>query len=153
MSHLTAWRTYFSNKKPVLYENVFSNLFSRGVDFLCVITYSLSMESRPREIIYYEDRKGTYPAFEWLEKLKDKKTRVIIKGRIRRLEDGNLGLTRSIGQGLIELKIDYGPGYRVYLGFDGDTIIVVLATGDKSTQSKDIESARTRWRDYKERKK
>lgn len=111
------------------------------------------MESRPREIIYYEDRKGTYPAFEWLEKLKDKKTRVIIKGRIRRLEDGNLGLTRSIGQGLIELKIDYGPGYRVYLGFDGDTIIVVLATGDKSTQSKDIESARTRWRDYKERKK
>ncbi len=53
---------------------------------------------------------------------------------------------------MIELKIDYGPGYRVYLGFDGDTIIVILAGGDKSSQSKDIEAAKARWNDYKERK-
>ena len=62
------------------------------------------MESRLREIIYYEDGNGNHPAYDWLEKLKDKKTRVIIKGRIRRLEEGNLGFTRSVGQGLIELK-------------------------------------------------
>ena len=111
------------------------------------------MESRPREIIYYEDISGEMPAYEWLEKLKDKTTRVIIKGRIRRLEVGNFGHTRSIGEGLIELKIDYGPGYRVYLGFDGDTIVVILAAGDKSNQPKDIANAKVRWRDYKERKR
>jgi putative addiction module killer protein len=111
------------------------------------------MEPKPREIIYFEDSNGNQPAYDWVEKLKDKKTRVIIKGRIRRLEEGNLGYTRSVGQGLIELKIDYGPGYRVYLGFDGDTIIVILAGGDKSSQSKDIETAKARWSDYKERKK
>lgn len=111
------------------------------------------MDSRPRKIIYFKDGKGNYPAYDWLGKLKDNRTRVIIKGRIRRLEDGNLGFTRSIGQGLIELKIDYGPGYRVYLGFDGYTVIVILAAGDKGTQSKDIESAKARWHDYKEKRK
>ena len=93
------------------------------------------MKSGPREIIYYEDSKGAFPAHQWLEKLKDKKTRVIIKGRIRRMEEGNFGHTRPVGDGLIELKIDFGPGFRVYLGFDGEKIVVILAAGDKSAQS------------------
>jgi putative addiction module killer protein len=111
------------------------------------------MESKPREVIYYVDPEGNYPAHNWLEKLKDKTTRVIIKGRIRRVEEGNLGFTRSIGHGLIELKIDHGPGYRVYLGIDGDTVIMILAAGDKSTQFKDIENAKARWQNYRETKK
>lgn len=123
-----------------------------SVDILYVITYNELVESKPKTIIYYENAKGVYPAYEWLEALRDKKIRVIIKGRIRRLEEGNFGHTRSIGQGLMELKVDYGPGYRVYLGLDGDTIVVILACGDKSTQSRDIDDAKTRWRAYKERK-
>ncbi|MDZ4677120.1 MAG: type II toxin-antitoxin system RelE/ParE family toxin [Oligoflexia bacterium] len=74
------------------------------------------MEGKSRIIEYYEDEEGQYPAFEWLESLKDKRTRVVIKGRIRRLEEGNFGYTRGLGDGVTELKIDYGPGYRVYVG-------------------------------------
>ncbi len=104
-------------------------------------------------IIYYESEEGVYPAFEWLESLKDKKTRIIIKGRIRRLEEGNFGYTRSLGGGVTELKIDYGPGYRVYLGLADGKLVVILVVGDKSTQSKDIRTAKARWKHYQEQEK
>jgi len=106
-----------------------------------------------RQIEYYEDNKGGYPAHEWLESLRDKSTRVIIKGRIRRLEEGNFGYIRHLGDGVIELKIDYGPGYRVYLGLEKNVLVVILVIGDKSTQTKDIKLAKARWKDHQERKK
>ncbi len=110
------------------------------------------MQAVRRQIEYFEDERGRFPAHEWLDALKDKMTRVIIKGRIRRLEAGNFGHTRSLGEGIIELKIDYGPGFRVYLGLEGNSLVVILVIGDKSSQSKDINLAKARWKDHQERK-
>jgi len=78
----------------------------------------------------------------WLEKLKDVSARQIITKRMRRLADGNFGASRSLGHGLSELKIDFGPGYRLYFTRRGDTIVWLLCGGDKSTQAADIALAR-----------
>jgi putative addiction module killer protein len=61
---------------------------------------------------------------------------------------GNLGNTRALGSGVSELKIDFGPGYRVYFGEDGPKIVVLLLGGDKSSQERDIEKAKAFWEDY-----
>jgi putative addiction module killer protein len=63
-----------------------------------------------------------------------------------------LGDWRSVGDGVCELRIDYGPGYRVYYGQDGEALILLLCGGDKRTQAKDIEKAHGYWKDYKARK-
>jgi putative addiction module killer protein len=110
------------------------------------------LQTLQRAIFYYIDRNGFSPAYDWLETLKDKTTRIIIKGRIRRVEEGNFGHTRNLGAGVIELKIDCGPGYRVYLGADADKLVIILVIGDKKSQSKDIKIAKMRWQDYLWRK-
>ena len=69
--------------------------------------------------------------------------------RVTRAEMGNLGDYHSVGQGVIELKIDFGPGYRVYAGLHGAEIIVLLCAGDKSSQQKDIAKAQNYWQDYR----
>ena len=79
---------------------------------------------------------------DWLLNLRDKQGRAKIYARIDRLEDGNPGNSRSVGAGVIEMKIDFGPGYRVYYVQRGEIVIVLLCGGDKSTQSKDIERAK-----------
>ena len=77
----------------------------------------------------------------WYEKLKDSRAKARIDMRIERLDEGNPGYCEPIGKGCSEMKIDYGPGYRVYFKDTGKTIIVLLCGGDKSTQSKDIKKA------------
>ena len=77
----------------------------------------------------------------WLTKLKDLRSRARIIRRLDRLAQGNPGDVRPIGKGLSELRIDVGPGYRVYYRQDGDTLILLFCGGDKSTQQKDIEKA------------
>jgi putative addiction module killer protein len=79
---------------------------------------------------------------KWRERLKDERTRAIIACRLDRLGFGLAGDAKPVGQGISELRIDYGPGYRVYFQRRGDTIILLLCGGDKSTQAKDIESAK-----------
>lgn len=71
---------------------------------------------------------------------------------IVRLGNGNISNVKNIGGGIFEYKINFGPGYRVYFAYDGNTIIILLAGGTKKRQSKDIETAKLRWRDYKARK-
>jgi putative addiction module killer protein len=70
-----------------------------------------------------------------------------------RLEQGNTSNTKSIGGGVNELKINFGSGYRVYFGYDGSVLVILLAGGTKKRQQKDIETAKARWADYKARKK
>jgi putative addiction module killer protein len=79
---------------------------------------------------------------EWLSSLRDKQGRARIFDRIYRLEQGNPGKTRSVGAGVIEMKIDFGPGYRVYYIQHGQLLILLLCGGDKSTQAKDIKRAK-----------
>jgi putative addiction module killer protein len=66
---------------------------------------------------------------------------------------GNLSKTKSVGSGVFEYKIDFGPGYRIYFGRDGDTLIILLGGGTKKRQNNDIQTAQARWTDYKRRKK
>lgn len=77
----------------------------------------------------------------WLTNLKDERARARIVARLDRLAMGNPGDVKPVGQGMSEMRIDYGPGYRVYFVQRGDALIVVLAGGNKKSQSKDIELA------------
>lgn len=79
---------------------------------------------------------------KWFESLRDLSARLRIAARIRRVSLGNLGDVKSVGDGVFELRIPHGPGYRVYFVRQGDTVIVLLAGGDKSTQRRDIERAK-----------
>ena len=77
----------------------------------------------------------------WYDGLRDRQGRARIAARLRRVELGNFGDVKPVGSGVSELRIDYGPGYRVYLTQRGLEVVIVLAGGDKRTQSKDIEAA------------
>ena len=77
----------------------------------------------------------------WLRKLRDSQARARIIVRIQRMEDGNLGDVKPVREGVSELRINYGPGYRVYLVRRGETVIILLCGGDKSTQQQDIRTA------------
>ena len=79
---------------------------------------------------------------EWFDSLSDARAKARIDVRIRRLSLGNPGKTRPVGEGIMELKIDYGPGYRVYYLSKGKTVVILLAGGDKKTQNKDIAIAK-----------
>ncbi|MCY3823440.1 MAG: type II toxin-antitoxin system RelE/ParE family toxin [Nitrospinae bacterium] len=78
----------------------------------------------------------------WFEKLRDKRAKARINTRIRRLSLGNPGDVRAVGYGVSELRIDYGPGYRIYFVQRGQSVVILLAGGDKSTQARDILRAR-----------
>lgn len=104
-----------------------------------------------KKLFIYETKEGNAPFERWLENLKDRKARAVIRARLDRLEYGNAGRYESVGSGVYELKIYFGPGYRVYFGEDGKVVVILLWGGDKSTQKKDIKKAREYWADYKVR--
>ena len=79
--------------------------------------------------------------FQWLTKLKDMRARIAIARRIERAQNGNLGDVKSVGKSVFEMRIDMGPGYRIYYTMHGDEMIILLVGGDKSTQQRDIEKA------------
>lgn len=78
---------------------------------------------------------------EWFKSLRDRQARARIDARIRRLSLGNPGDVKPVGEGVSELRIDYGPGYRVYFAQRGQTLVILLAGGDKRTQDRDIRTA------------
>jgi len=78
---------------------------------------------------------------QWLDELRDIKARARVQIRIERLAAGNPGDVEPVGEGVSELRINYGPGYRVYFKQQGQELIILLAGGDKSTQAKDIKAA------------
>ena len=83
----------------------------------------------------------------WFERLRDREVRFRIIARIRRLSLGNLGDVKPVGEGVSELRITFGPGYRIYIKQQGETLIVLLAGGDKSSQKRDVERAKQLARD------
>lgn len=109
------------------------------------------MEVQPREIQTYETLEGRIPFEEWLDSLRDREGKAKIKARLQRVALGNLGDCKSVGESVLELRIDYGPGYRVYWGEIGLTIILLLCGGDKSTQDRDIRKAKEYWIEFRSR--
>ena len=104
------------------------------------------------EVREYLDEQGRSPFARWFDRLKAvpaaKVTTVLI-----RLQHGNLSNSKGVGGGVFETRIHFGAGYRLYFGKDGDKVVILVGGGTKRRQQKDIEMARTRWADYKRRKK
>jgi putative addiction module killer protein len=109
------------------------------------------METSSKKLINYETESGQVPFREWLLALRDKVTVARIRARLERVELGNFGDSKSVGNGISELRFTFGSGFRVYYAEDGDQIVILLIGGDKSTQEKDIQLACKYWADYTRR--
>lgn len=103
-----------------------------------------------KQVILYADETGREPFMEWLTSLRDVKGRQRIQARLRRLEQGLYGDFAPVGEGVSELRLFFGPGYRVYFGEEADHIVILLCGGDKSTQDKDIAQAKLYWKEYQD---
>jgi putative addiction module killer protein len=102
------------------------------------------------EIRYYVAADGRQPFAEWFADL-EPVTRARIARAVTRMEQGNLSNAKPVGGGVLEYRIDFGPGYRVYFGRDGETLVILLIGGSKKRQQRDIEAAFVCWQDYKRR--
>ena len=101
------------------------------------------------EIRQYVDRSGRNPFDRWFDRLEDS-TQARIAVALDRLERGNFSVAKGVGTGVFELRLDFGPGYRVYFGKDGETLVILLGGGSKKRQQADIEAAQRLWQEYKQ---
>lgn len=108
-------------------------------------------EASQTRIALYADARGREPFAVWLEALADRAAAARIHVRIERLRLGNWGDSRSVGEGVVELRIHHGPGYRVYAARFGQETVVLLGGGSKAAQSRDISQAKARWTDFRRR--
>lgn len=104
------------------------------------------------EIRYYVAADGRQPFAEWFADLEPVMRARIVRA-VARMEQGNLSNAKPVGGGVLEYRIDFGPGYRVYFGRDGETLVILLTGGSKKRQQRDIEAAAAFWQDYKRRKR
>ena len=102
----------------------------------------------PKRVILYTDARGQEPFTDWLLGLRDVMGRKRILARVARMQQGNFGDCEPVGDGVRELRLFFGPGYRVYFAERGDEIVVLLCGGDKNSQKNDIQQAKTYWREY-----
>ncbi len=104
------------------------------------------------EIREYITTEGRSPYARWFDGLNARAAAKVARALVR-MEQGNLSNAKGVGAGVSEYRRDFGPGYRVYFGKDGDTLIILLGGGTKKRQQKDIETAQDLWREYKQRKR
>jgi putative addiction module killer protein len=109
---------------------------------------ALTKIAQPKRIIVYTDDTGAEPFTDWVYGLRDTEGRNRILARIRRLEQGNYGDCAPVGEGVSELRMFFGPGYRVYFGERENNIVILLCGGDKDTQTRDIAAAKTYWKEH-----
>lgn len=109
------------------------------------------MEVTSKELRIYVTEDGRAPFSEWLALMDDARARAKIRVRLERVRLGNFGDCHGVGEGVQEPRIDYGPGYRIYFGQVGLTIVLLLCGGEKSSQTKDIELAKQYWSEYRRR--
>jgi putative addiction module killer protein len=102
-------------------------------------------------VLEYLDRTGSSPFAAWFSRL-DAAAAAKVTTALRRLELGNVSNVKGVGAGVFESRIDFGPGYRLYFGKDGDAVVILLCGGTKKRQDRDITMAHDRWADYKRRK-
>ena len=105
------------------------------------------------ELRTYTTSTGRKPVEEWLQALRDRRARALILARLARIEAGNFGDCKSLREGVQELRVDYGPGYRVYLSRQGDVLVLLLCGSDKSGQGRAIARAVEYLKDWKQRGK
>jgi len=110
------------------------------------------MDAKEQTVRHYHRSEHDCPFLKWFDSLRDRRAQRRIDARLARIEAGLFGDTKGVGDGVQELRIDYGPGYRLYYGRDGNQVVILLCGGDKSTQDKDIANAKNYWADYKARK-
>ena len=104
------------------------------------------------DIRYYFARDGRSPFEGWFASL-DPAARAKVTVAIARLGQGNLSNVKGVGEGVLEYRINFGPGYRVYFGRDGEVLVILLTGGTKKRQRRDIEEATAMWADYKQRRR
>jgi putative addiction module killer protein len=104
------------------------------------------------ELRYYLTAAGKSPFEGWFDDL-NAATAAKVTVALARLEQGNTSNAKTVGEGVQEYRIDWGPGYRVYFGRDGDTLVILLSGGTKKRQQRDIAEAKELWADYKRRRK
>ena len=107
------------------------------------------MEATERILKLFCLQCGSAPFADWFSRLRDIRAKQKVIARLANVRSGSLGNTRAVGEGVQELKIDYGPGYRVYFGQAGNEIVILLCGGDKRTQDEDIKQAKAFWKEYK----
>jgi putative addiction module killer protein len=107
---------------------------------------------RVLDIRYYLARDGRSPFENWFGSL-DPIARAKVTVAIARLGQGNLSNAKGVGDGVLEYRINFGPGYRVYFGRDGETLVILLTGGTKKRQQRDIEAATAMWADYRQQKR
>ena len=104
------------------------------------------------DVEIYQDPNGNETLIEWLSCIRDKRTAARIRSRLRRVEEtGNLGDYRSVGDRVFELRLQFGAGYRIYFSRIGEDVILLLLGGDKGSQSRDIQRAKTYWQEHNSR--
>jgi putative addiction module killer protein len=103
------------------------------------------------ELVYHQEENGRSPFIEWITTLRDKKAKAWIGARLRQIESGNFGDAKPVGEGVTELRIHVGAGYRVNCGRHGQHWVILLCGGDKDTQPKDIVRAKALWAEWKRR--
>jgi putative addiction module killer protein len=108
----------------------------------------LTDAATPRQVIVYQLPDGQEPFTDWLNGLRDGMVRKRILARLTRLEQGNLGDCKPVGDGIKELRMFFGSGYRVYFAENGDEVVILLCGGDKGSQDTDIEQAKTYWKEF-----
>lgn len=102
----------------------------------------------PKTIAVYEEANGREPYTEWFKSLRDAQGKARIEARLRRLATGLYGDWAPVGEGVKELRMFFGPGYRVYFGEETDNVVILLCGGDKNTQKQDIQTAQGYWKEY-----
>ncbi len=102
---------------------------------------------------YCQEEEGREPFTEWINGLRDKVAPARIRVRLRQIEAGNFGDCASVGEGVSELRVHVGAGYRVYFGRHGRTVVLLLCGGDKGSQANDIRRAKEFWSEWKQRQK
>ena len=104
-----------------------------------------------RIVQYYQTSSGKRPLIEWLENIRDGKTRERIKRQIHKVELGNYGDWKPVGDGVYEIRLHFGSGYRIYFTEHGSIVVLLLCGGDKSTQKRDIKLAKEYAKDARKR--
>jgi len=128
---LAGWRPAGDRRKATLSQKLLTNVANRLQFVMLTILKSDVFE-------------------EWIDNLRDRAGAAQVLRRLARLERGNPGRVAPVGEGVSELKIDFGPGYRVYFGQWGEELVIILCGGDKSSQDRDIKAAKQLWDQWKE---